>query len=85
MVQFKQRQWALGDGLGLFLRAGGRGGLLRWVFLFSPPLLLSSPLSTLAEPCSQLNESRAESNHISSCLRFWILGNCDLYLFLEKI
>lgn len=65
--------------------AEGGGGLLRWVFLFSPSLLFSPPLSTLAEPCSQLNESRAESNHISSCLHFWILGNCDLYLFLEKI
>ena len=76
----------LGGGrLGLFLGVGGRGGLLRWIFLFSPSLLFSSPLSTLAEPCSQLNESRAECNHISSCLCFWILGNCDLYLFLEKI
>lgn len=83
-MQFEQMQQALGDGLGLFLGAGGRGGLLRWVFLFSP-FLLFSPLSTLAEPCSQFNESRAESNHISSCLRFWILGNCDLYLFLEEI
>lgn len=35
-----------GDRLGLFLGLGGKGGLLKWVFLFS------SPLSTLAEPCS---------------------------------
>lgn len=68
-----------GDALGLFLGLEGRGDLLKWIFLFL------SPLSTLREPCSQLNESRAESNHISSCLCFWILGSYDLYLFLEKI
>lgn len=67
--------------LGFVSWAGGKG----WFAEMGLSLLISPKHLGSKQPCSQLNESRAESNHISSRLCFWILGNCDLYLFLEKI